>query len=112
MKAKLEEMMQLQEELNERIGIKSPNNEDEISELVLKMTRALSHEVIELEDCFKWKHWKKSQQIDIDNAKMEAIDCLHFLLSIFLALDMKPSDVLFKYLTKNDENHRRQKDGY
>jgi len=46
---------------------------------------AASMEMSELIDSYPWKHWKSlNGEIDIQNAKVEAIDIFHFLLSEFI----------------------------
>lgn len=44
---------------------------------------AVKMETSELIESFQWKHWKSvdSKKADIENAKVELIDVLHFLLS-------------------------------
>ncbi len=44
---------------------------------------AASQETSELIDSFSWKWWKGGED-DIENAKIEAIDIIHFILSIML----------------------------
>ncbi|MFQ6055832.1 MAG: dUTPase [Methanosarcinales archaeon] len=50
-----------------------------------------------------WKHG----DIDIDKVKEEAIDVLHFLLNIFIALDMDAEDIYNTYIQKNEKNYKR-----
>lgn len=84
-------------------------------EWTLKYTRALNHELMELEDWLPWKFWSKkhsSKEVDELELKYELIDIMHFLLSMFIIWDMTAEEISTLYLTKHNENIRRQNDGY
>ncbi len=112
-KDKLDKIFEMQAELNARIGVPHKNfSNEEKKEWVLNYSRALSQEVAELIDSVPWKWWAKYQTFDEQNAKVEAIDILHFLISIFQVLGMSADDVFDIYCKKNAINHHRQNTGY
>ena len=86
--------------------------ETEKTEWLLKYTRAMMHEVIELECAVSWKHWAKYQKYDEQNAREEIVDILHFLVSVAQVVGMTSDDVFNAYLAKNKVNHARQESGY
>ena len=80
---KLEEIFRLQEQLNKRIGVDTASMTDEQrQQWVLNYCRAMTQEVAELTDSVPWKWWAKYQKFDKQNARVEVIDLLHFLVSI------------------------------
>ena len=80
---KLEEIFQMQYELNKRIGIDTANmDEADKIKWVLNYTRALQQENAELIDSVPWKWWAKYQKFDEQNARVEVVDMLHFLVSL------------------------------
>jgi dimeric dUTPase (all-alpha-NTP-PPase superfamily) len=50
--------------------------------------------------------------LDKQNAKVEAVDLLHFIVTVFQILGMTADDVFEAYLKKNKVNHERQDTGY
>lgn len=110
---KLEEIFKMQYELNKRIGIDSEAlSEEERIKWTLNYIRALQQEAAELTDSLPWKWWAKYQKFDIQNARVEVVDMLHFLVSIAEVLGMKSDDFYQAYLKKNQINHKRQDSGY
>ena len=110
---KLDKMFDMQAAFNARLGVKLDNLSDtEKMEWILKYSRALQQEVSELTDCVPWKWWAKYQKFDEQNARVELIDILHFLISIAQVLGMSPEDVFNTYCKKNQINHHRQETGY
>lgn len=67
-------------------------------------------ELFELLQEINWKYWKTPKPVDWDKARVEAIDALHFLVSILLLLGVGADDVLRVYLAKYDINKRRAQD--
>lgn len=71
-----------------------------------------------------WKPWKGAHKdistmkfnemtdSDLKELKMELIDIQHFLFNMMLAVGMTPAELFNYYFSKNEENRRRQKDGY
>jgi dimeric dUTPase (all-alpha-NTP-PPase superfamily) len=110
---KLDKIFEMQEKLNCRIGINLDhfNDEDKIK-WILNYSRALQQEVSELIDSVPWKWWAKYQKFDRQNAMVEVVDIMHFLVSIAQVLDMSADDIFDAYCKKNEINHERQDSGY
>lgn len=114
MNNKLDQIFDMQEALNKRLGVPDFTLMAKVdrSDWGLKFSRALIHEVIEFERELAFKHWKKNQPIDIKKAAEEAVDCMHFLVSMCQAMGMSADDLFYLYLEKNKVNHERQENGY
>jgi dimeric dUTPase (all-alpha-NTP-PPase superfamily) len=65
-----------------------------------------------LTDSVPWKWWAKYQKFDKQNARVEVIDLLHFLVSIAQVLEMTPADFSEAYAKKHQVNLARQDSGY
>lgn len=110
---KLHEIFQMQEALNERIGVRLRGiDETEKTKWVLNYTRAMQQEMAELIDSVPWKWWAKYQKFDEQNARVEVVDLFHFLISLAQTLGMSADDVYDAYVKKNKVNHDRQASGY
>ena len=110
---KLEEIFQMQDALNRRIGVNlPPPTDEEKTKWILNSTRAMQQETAELIDSVPWKWWAKYQKFDEQNAKVEVVDLFHFLVSLAQTLGMTADDVYQAYLKKNAVNHQRQESGY
>ena len=110
---KLDEIFDLQDALNKRIGVNTDAMSDEDkAEWVLKYTLTMQQEMAELVDSVPWKWWAKYQKFDEQNAKVEVVDLFHFLISLAQVLGMTPEDVHNAYTKKNKVNHERQDSGY
>ena len=110
---KLEEIFKMQYELNKRIGIDSAAlNDEEKIKWVLNYSRALQQENCELVDSVPWKWWAKYQKFDEQNARVEVVDMLHFLVSISHVLGLTADDFYGAYAKKININHGRQDSGY
>jgi dimeric dUTPase (all-alpha-NTP-PPase superfamily) len=110
---KLEQIFQLQDQLNRRIGINAAAlTDEERVQWVLNYTRAMAQEIAELVDSVPWKWWAKYQKFDVQNARVEVVDLFHFLVSIAQVLGMGADDVYQAYVKKNQVNHQRQDSGY
>ncbi len=110
---KLEEIFRLQETLNLRIGVDTVHMSDEQrQQWVLNYCRAMSQEIAELTDSVPWKWWAKYQKFDKQNARVEVVDLLHFLISLAQVLEMSPDDVYDAYTKKHTVNLARQAAGY
>lgn len=111
---KLAEMFQMQEQLNQRIGVAdfSAMDEKEQAHWILNYCRAMTQELAELTDSVPWKWWAKYQTFDKQNARVEVIDLFHFLISLAQILGMNADDVHRLYTQKNKVNHQRQESGY
>lgn len=110
---KLDKIFEMQNELNQRIGVNTINlNEQEKIKWVLNYTRAIQQELAELTDSVPWKWWAQYQEFDDQNAKVEIVDLFHFLISLAQVMGMSAEDVYAAYLKKNKVNHDRQESGY
>ena len=110
---KLEQIFSMQEELNERIGVMTPEMDEQAKiEWVLNYSRAMQQELAELIDSVPWKWWANYQEFDKQNAKVEIVDLFHFLISLAQVMGMSATDVHEAYLKKNQVNHDRQESGY
>ena len=110
---KLEEIFRLQEQLNKRIGVDTASMTDEQrQQWVLNYCRAMTQEVAELTDSVPWKWWAKYQTFDKQNARVEVVDLLHFLVSLAQVLEMSADDIFAAYTKKHQVNVARQDSGY
>ncbi len=110
---KLDEIFNQQYELNKRIGIDTQKlTDEERIKWLLNYSRALAQENAELVDSAPWKWWAKYQSFDVQNARVEVVDMLHFLVSIAQTLGMSADDLHAAYVKKNKINHHRQDTGY
>ena len=109
----LRELFRMQNALNERIGVKTNEfNDEQKTECVLNYCRAMSQELAELTDSVPWKWWAKYQKLDEQNARVEVVDLFHFLISLAQTLGMSADDVFEAYVKKNEVNFKRQESGY
>jgi dimeric dUTPase (all-alpha-NTP-PPase superfamily) len=110
---KLENIFDLQEQLNVRIGVDMKDMDDEErAKWILNYVRAMQQELAELTDSVPWKWWANYQSFDKQNAKVEIIDLFHFLISLAQVMGMSAADIHDAYLKKNQVNHDRQESGY
>jgi dimeric dUTPase (all-alpha-NTP-PPase superfamily) len=110
---KLDEIFRLQRELNLRIGVDTAHmNEAERQQWVLNYCRAMSQEIAELTDCVPWKWWAKYQKFETQNARVEIVDLLHFLVSLAQVMELTPDDIFEAYSKKHAVNLARQDSGY
>lgn len=109
----LRELFRMQKALNERIGVHTDGMTDEDkTKWILNYCRAMSQELAELTDSVPWKWWAKYQKFDQQNARVEVVDLLHFLISLAQVLGMSADDVFNAYVKKNEVNFKRQETGY
>jgi dimeric dUTPase (all-alpha-NTP-PPase superfamily) len=110
---KLQAIFEMQRVLNERIGVKTDEmNEEQQAHWVLNYVRAMQQEQAELVDSVPWKWWARYQKFDKQNARVEVVDLFHFLVSVAQVLGMTADDVYDAYVKKNAVNHNRQESGY
>ena len=110
---KLDNIFELQDELNRRIGVDmSSMNDEDRAKWILNYVRAMQQELAELTDSVPWKWWAKYQEFDKQNAKVEIVDLFHFLISLAQVMGMTADVVHEAYLKKNKVNHDRQESGY
>ena len=99
----------MQKALNERIGVFTDQMDEEArTKWILNYTRAMTQELAELTDSVPWKWWAKYQKFDEQNARVEVVDLLHFLISLAQVLGMSADDVFQAYVKKNEVNFKRQ----
>ena len=64
----------------------------------------------------RWKNWKQHINWKASDArfeiKYELADILHFIMEIAITWRITPIELASAYIAKNQENHRRQDDGY
>ncbi len=109
----LREIFRMQQALNERIGVRPADmSEEEQQTWTLNYCRALSQELAELTDSVPWKWWAKYQTFDKQNARIEVVDMIHFVVSLAQVLGLSADDVFNLYMKKNEVNFKRQDSGY
>jgi hypothetical protein len=133
------DLFKMQNTLNERVGLdagafqalfsdgKMPDTPSpayrkrlaDAGEWIDDMLKAMSSEIEELRDCTYWKHWcteaqegRRYEIKDIEAARKEVIDMLHFWISLAQILGMTPEMVCGMYSSKLAKNIKRQDDGY
>jgi len=110
---KFENIFELQDQLNRRIGVEMDKmNDEQRCKWILNYVRAMQQELAELTDSVPWKWWAEYQDFDKQNAKVEIVDLFHFLISLAQVMGMSADDVFQAYLKKNEVNHKRQDEGY
>ncbi|HZA06955.1 MAG TPA: dUTPase [Nitrososphaeraceae archaeon] len=117
----LEALFRKQNELHNTIMNYSQANDSQYSKKFLSLSKeerlsalctAIIHEAVELQRLTNWKWWKKSVEFNQNHAKEELIDIWHFVIDTSIELGMTPHDILTAYITKNQINKDRQKNGY
>jgi putative phosphoesterase len=110
---KLAGIFYLQKLLNKRIGVDTDKmTEAERQQWMLKYCRAMIQEVAELTDCVPWKWWASYQKFDKQNARVEIVDLLHFLISLAQVMEITPEELFEAYTKKHAVNLNRQESGY
>ena len=110
---KLDEIFKMQQALNLKIGVDTAHmTAEQRIQWVLNYCRAMTQEIAELTDSVPWKWWAKYQKFDKQNARVEVVDLLHFLISIAQVLEMTPEDFSEAYAKKHKVNLARQDSGY
>jgi dimeric dUTPase (all-alpha-NTP-PPase superfamily) len=110
---RLDTLFEMQDSLNRRIGVDVHNMTDEDRvKWVLNYCRAMSQETAELTDCVPWKWWAKYQKFETQNARVEIVDMLHFLVSLAQVMELTPDDIFEVYTRKHAVNLARQDSGY
>lgn len=60
-----------------------------------------------------WKPWATSKHINLEAARGEWIDAMHFMGNLALVLGMDDADdILARYHKKHEKNAKRQEEGY
>lgn|SRR3990167_2403288 len=76
------------------------------------MALALMCEIHEILKETQWKPWRKQQTFNRENYLKEIVDAAHFLVNLCLAKDISSDEFFKAYLDKNEENIKRQINGY
>lgn len=109
----LRQLFAKQTELNLMLGVDtSKMSQAEQTTWLLNYCRAMTQEIAELTDSVPWKWWARYQKFDAQNARVEVVDLLHFLISSAQVLGMSADDVFALYNKKHEVNRNRQSDGY
>ncbi len=102
----LKRMLLKQKQLQAKLGNNFNQN------FINIMTLAAIDELMESIRETPWKPWKKNQKFNIENYKNELIDVQHFLNNLYLAAGMDAEEIYKRYMNKNKENIKRQKNNY
>lgn len=107
-------MLQKLLEIQNQIQIRAYpiTNRMSMDEKILSNTRALIHEVIEVEREVNYKFWKTPKPVDIDKLKSEIVDVFIFLLNLINASGMTEEELVYLTLEKMGVNIDRQINGY
>lgn len=110
---KLAGIFYLQKLLNQRIGVDTDHMDDkQRQQWLLNYCRALIQEAAELTDCVPWKWWASYQKFDKQNARVEIVDLLHFVVSLAQVMEITPDELFEAYTKKHLVNLQRQASGY
>jgi len=99
----LQDMLSQQHEINEDLYEYGGISNDK----VLGLTRALIHEVVELEDELRWKWWEEFKLTDYKKAEEEFIDMWIFMLGIADKLGFDSTKIYEGFLKKSKTNMER-----
>ena len=111
----LAEIFALQKSLNARIGVDTDAIQgipEEQVKWLLNYARAIQQEAAELTDSVPWKWWAQYQKVDLQNARVEVIDLMHFVVSAAQVLGMDAAEFHRLYTAKHKINQARQDSGY
>jgi dimeric dUTPase (all-alpha-NTP-PPase superfamily) len=110
---KFEEIMTLQTKFEERFYNLKEMKLEEREKIIKDLLLALIAEAIEVLNCINWKPWKSSRML-VDERRVldEIVDCLHFVCATSVILGITAHDLHSGYLTKMQENIKRQQNKY
>ena len=104
----LNELMQRQRKFSSNFIDFSDNSILYKEKITNDLLMALVEEVIEARRCIHCKSWKKREyEPDINQLKEELIDCLCFLMNLFVLWDMSVNDIFQIYINKMEKNESR-----
>lgn len=118
---RLETMLQMQKELQSRLGTDFDSLSQEDKANFMRNHRGyLADEVAEAlyeMPFYKlWKSYDKMSDAQLNDAwlkvKMELVDSWHFFMNLLLCAGFTAEEFFEMYMAKNKENHRRQDAGY
>ncbi len=74
---------------------------------------AATDELHELLGEIGWKPWAKSRHINLEAARGELVDAIHFILNLALVLGLdNAAEIIERYRAKHEKNAKRQQEGY
>lgn len=87
-----------------------------IKEHSIHLNQEINEMLYELPYFKPWKDYSsigpEREAFMLAKARMECVDAWHFFMNIMLALGFTADEFVYMYMKKNEENHRRQDDGY
>ncbi|MFN3622222.1 MAG: dUTPase, partial [Nitrososphaerales archaeon] len=105
----LEEIFRLQKEYMSSFSFERyPKS---LEERISALCTAIIHEAAELQDLTSWKWWKTFKGFEVERAKEEIVDILHFLVQACIEMNLSPNDILNLYRAKNYVNRKRAQSG-
>lgn len=119
--SQLQEMLDLQDQLQKRLGynIAGMSYEERVAfikEFCIHAIQEMNEMLYELPFFKPWKDYSNMTEDEIRKAfsksRKEFIDFWHFVLNLALALGFTADLLYMEYINKNQENHRRQDEGY
>jgi len=125
MSDKLDEIYNAQIELIKCLKLDAAINDGDrtdpiFGKFIINTIACIHNELEELRDSIYWKHWTNEAKTEgmfnsirnLQNARVEAVDILFFLLEIMIALGLDSNDIHRLYLKKWAVNMARQDNGY
>ena len=108
-------LLEAQRTLQVMMNQKDPTkmSEEERALFIKDMVLASTDELHELLQEVGWKPWATSRHVNVEAAKGEWIDLLHFVLNLGLAIGFRDgSEIEARYMQKRMKNVKRQQAGY
>ncbi len=106
----LEEIFKMQKEYTKMLDEnRFPKDKEQRISL---LCTAIIHEAVELQRLCNYKWWKRPEPLDLNKAKEELIDIIHFVIHAAIELDMDAKALFNEYAKKNAINRERQLRGY
>jgi dimeric dUTPase (all-alpha-NTP-PPase superfamily) len=85
---------------------------EERKHFVTAMALAINTEVAEAMQEIAWKPWAKTDHLNREAFIEELVDMMHFVMNLALVADCDAAEFFEAYMTKVEENKRRQREGY
>lgn len=105
---KLDTIFAMQQKLNEDIIARRGLQDIPDEVWIQRQTLAMLSEMAELLDEVNFKWWKNPKPVDAGRVRDELVDILHFFVSMCLRSGMDAQELYERYLSKNEENFKRQ----
>ena len=106
---KLEEIFRLQQGFQDKLKTERGLAELPMEQWLQKQTLAMVSELAELLEEVNFKWWKNPHALNEANIHEELSDILHFFVSMCIEAGMSAEDLYQTYVSKNEENFRRQR---